>query len=47
MVGTGEDEHRILDFIHQTLEAGTRRNPSASRNSPRIWTPTGSNERRN
>ena len=25
MVGTGEDEHRILDFIHRTLEAGQKR----------------------
>ena len=25
LVGTGEDEHRILDFIHRTLEAGEER----------------------
>ena len=25
LVGTGEDEHRILDFIHRTLEAGQER----------------------
>ena len=27
LVGTGEDEHRILDFIHRTLEAGQEREP--------------------
>ena len=27
MVGTGEDEHRIMDFIHQMLEAGEEPEP--------------------